>query len=305
MDSLDSRLQIDDARSLASSFVPQDVLSPLRYPGGKRRLAPLVANLLEQMEYLPDLSVEPFAGGASVGLHLLVSGLSSRLGLADRDELIAAFWETVFFDSRWLISEVQKVDVSLERWEEFRKSACSDRRERALKCLFLNRTSFSGILYKGAGPIGGRQQTSSYGIGCRFNKKTITDRIEYLASFANRIAFVECCDWKESICLCESAIAHNASNDTFLYLDPPFFEKAGKLYRYSFGLDDHEALRDRLMDTAAPWLLSYDSPGEVRKLYAGKAYGEVRALYTVSSGKVPKGSGEALVSNFIELDGII
>ena len=47
------------------------VLSPLRYPGGKRRLAPYVAAALAENELRPNLFVEPYAGGASVALELL------------------------------------------------------------------------------------------------------------------------------------------------------------------------------------------------------------------------------------------
>jgi D12 class N6 adenine-specific DNA methyltransferase len=42
------------------------VHSPLRYPGGKRRLVPYVAALLQANALQPDVLVEPFAGGASV-----------------------------------------------------------------------------------------------------------------------------------------------------------------------------------------------------------------------------------------------
>jgi len=41
------------------------VLSPLRYPGGKRRLAPYVAAALAENDLRPDLFVEPYAGGAA------------------------------------------------------------------------------------------------------------------------------------------------------------------------------------------------------------------------------------------------
>jgi hypothetical protein len=43
-------------------------------------------------------------------------------------------------------------------------------RDIAVKCLFLNRTTFSGILHGRAGPMGGRKQQSDYKIDCRFNK---------------------------------------------------------------------------------------------------------------------------------------
>ena len=71
------------------------VLSPLRYPGGKRRLAPYVAAALVENDLRPGLFVEPYAGGASVALELLHFDLVDRVVLGDRDRLITAFWQTV------------------------------------------------------------------------------------------------------------------------------------------------------------------------------------------------------------------
>lgn len=56
------------------------VLSPLRYPGGKRRLMPYVAAALSANGLEPDLFVEPFAGGASVALELLATEKVRRIG---------------------------------------------------------------------------------------------------------------------------------------------------------------------------------------------------------------------------------
>ncbi len=47
------------------------ILSPMRYPGSKRRLANYIAHTLELSDIEPRLFVEPFAGGASVALQLL------------------------------------------------------------------------------------------------------------------------------------------------------------------------------------------------------------------------------------------
>jgi DNA adenine methylase len=54
------------------------VLSPLRYPGGKRWLVPYIAACLIENGLRPTLFVEPYAGGASVSLEL------SHLGFVER-----------------------------------------------------------------------------------------------------------------------------------------------------------------------------------------------------------------------------
>lgn len=59
-------------------------ISPLRYPGAKGKLAPYVAEALRLSRLRPKLFVEPFAGGASVSLHVLQAGLAEKIGLGER-----------------------------------------------------------------------------------------------------------------------------------------------------------------------------------------------------------------------------
>jgi DNA adenine methylase len=70
-----------------------------------------------------------------------------------------------------------------------------------MKCLFLNRTTFSGILHGRAGPIGGRRQTGPYKIDCRFNKVTLEARLRFIGDLynANRLVDVWRKDWRKTL----------------------------------------------------------------------------------------------------------
>ena len=154
------------------------ILSPLRYPGSKRRLASHIGELINVNGLQPNLFVETFAGGASVSLQLLEKATVCKVGLIEKDPLVAAFWQVVFSKTEvdWLIEQIRTIDISLEKWRSYKGSIPKDRKLRALVCLFLNRTSFSGILAPGAGPLGGYTQVSQYPINCRFpreNRKSI------------------------------------------------------------------------------------------------------------------------------------
>src|SRR5207237_2872430 len=118
------------------------VLSPLRYPGSKRRLASYVAHTLELNELEPALFVEAFAGGASVALQLLKDERVEQVGLADLDPLVASFWQTVFWDTEWLVHRVRTIAVTLRQWRHFRHGDWRSRRDRAIGCLFLNWNSY-------------------------------------------------------------------------------------------------------------------------------------------------------------------
>lgn len=281
---------------LATATNASEVLSPLRYPGGKRRLAPFVAAVLQDNGRRPDLTVEPFAGGASVALYLLQQDLTQRIGLADRDSLIAAFWETVFFDTEWLIKEIGRVPVTLDQWLEFKSGKPRSRRSRAIACLYLNRTSFSGILAKSAGPIGGKTQTSKYKVGCRFPRATLQQRIRQIGEFRDRVAFVFEASWRDTLSAVNETTCLDGTH-VFTYLDPPFFYKADKLYRFYFGDDEHLALRNNITDLSGDWLLSYDSVPRVAELYMNHTTLDLGAIYTASTAGGYKSVNEAVVSN--------
>jgi DNA adenine methylase len=241
------------------------VLSPLRYPGGKRRLTPYLAAALKVNDLEPDLLVEPFAGGASVALELLATGKVRRIGLAERDPYLAAFWSTVFFDSEWLCRRIDDLEVSLATWERMKRGRFASRRSRALACLFLNRTSFNGTLHTRAGPIGGKTQAGPYKIDCRFPRDRLKRRVRACAALSDRVAFVREADALEVIRIARRA---TNGNSLFFYLDPPFWAKAEHLYRFSFTSSDHESLSIALRNVKEPYLLSYDSAVEVEGLYA-------------------------------------
>src|SRR2546427_2785916 len=68
-------------------------LSPFRYPGGKSWLRPAVLRWLRRLPFRPRLFVEPFAGGASVGLAVAELNLADRVLLIERDAHVAAVWK--------------------------------------------------------------------------------------------------------------------------------------------------------------------------------------------------------------------
>lgn len=277
------------------------ILSPLRYPGSKRRFAGYVRRALELNGLKPKLYVEPFAGGASVALQLLNDGVVEKIGLIDRDPLVAAFWHTIFFDSEWLIGRVKRIPVTLRQWKTWTEARPRNRRDRALKCLFLNRTSFSGIIAPGAGPIGGWAQESAYNVACRFPRETLVRRIEQAAKLRDRVAFVWSMSWSAGLAQMRR-LQHRGElpSDDFLYLDPPFFEKADRLYTHYFTEQQHAELRDHLLLEKSKWILSYDSAARVQELY-GRAPNQVDLLYTVAAKASQRQVQEIVLSNLESL----
>lgn len=272
-------------------------VSPLRYPGAKRWMIGYVARAIEQNNLMPELFVEPFAGGASVALAQLYRGLVQKIVLNDRDPLIAAFWHTTFFDTDWLIQQVRNATVSLETWNRLKGQKLSTTRALAFKCLFLNRTSFSGVLTDRAGPIGGQKQISGYRIDCRFTKESVIRRLERVASYRERVAAVWNLPWQAAIARVRRMQKQGTLPSTVAYfLDPPFYRKGRHLYKHYFNHAQHAALRDYLVEFDEPWILSYDSCPEILSLYraGGIRASQVNLIYTAGQGG-KKGLGKELI----------
>lgn len=247
-------------------------LSPLRYPGSKRQLVAVIQRLITANIPPPILFVEPFCGGASISLRLLVGDQAQRTWLNDLDPLVYAFWRTAAFDTLWLIDAMHAEPVTIERWEYHRASVPRTLRDRALKCLFLNRTTFSGILHRRAGPIGGKRQTSAYRIDCRFNKPELEQRLRLVGALAaaGSIVDVTNLDYEDLVLRLRRELKGVASNKVVFYLDPPYVLKARTLYEWTF---DHGQEHDRLSNVLASmrwrWILSYDDHPAVRARYNG------------------------------------
>lgn len=279
------------------------VVSPLRYPGAKRQLVPIIESLARANFPPPRLFVEPFCGGATTTLRLLGLGVVDHGILADIDPLVAAFWKTAAFDSHWLIDAISAEPVTVERWDWWRAAKPRGRRDRALKCIFLNRTTFSGILHGRAGPIGGRAQKSAYKIDCRFGLEGLTRRIEGVANLAatGRILDVWESDWRSTLSRVSTMSNMISSSEMVVYLDPPYVDKAEWLYQWSFNSTEHEELASALRQEARfNWILSYDDNGVVRKLYADApdlVCLHVSQRYTAAGSEVRSTKDELLVTN--------
>jgi DNA adenine methylase len=267
-------------------------------------LATYIGDVLILNGLKPKLFVEPFAGGASVSLYLLANGLVEKVALGEKDPFLVAFWETVFHDADWLINEIKNTPITLEKWIELKNELTSETkrspREMAFACLFLNRTSFSGILHPGGGPIGGKSQTSDYKLNCRFPVNKLVKRIRAINDLSPRIEFVNGGGWRSTMQRANelSRLSTQSTDDLFFYLDPPFYHKADRLYPFFFNHRNHESLCKYLSGIKTPWLVSYDFSDEIKKMYSNNGFSAriIDVLYSTSSDGTKKAK-ELIITN--------
>lgn len=252
------------------------VNSPLRYPGGKSKLAGFFADILVEAGMSDVTYVEPFAGGAGAGLALLLSGRVETVVINDLDPAVHSFWSAVKYESDQFAQLVRTVPLTLVEWERQRKiyKAADGRDPFALGFAFfyLNRTNRSGVLH--AGVIGGKSQAGTYKIDARFNRDELARRIVRIGEVADRIELTFT-DGRRSVQ--EWAPKKNA----FLYVDPPYVEAGGSLYLNAFDSRDHALLAQTLNSHADDrWLLTYDDAPLIRKLYRDRSVFDFELSYS-------------------------
>lgn len=273
--------------------IPNQIKSPLRYPGSKATFFNVVLRFIETYGLYEKEIVEPYAGSGIISLSLVSSGVIKRAILIERDPLIYAFWKAVFEHTDTLVASIEEISVDIDTWHQLRSYLKYDTPENqqipdlALACLFLNRTNFSGILH--SGPVGGQNQNSSYKIDCRFNKKEIISRIQRISLLKDSVSVV----FNDALQFLHASNAKD-NNDYFFYIDPPYFKQGRKLYRYNYKIVDHKRLSDILRNANFPWILSYDKHEFIELLYDDflKTHQSFRYMT-----KTPKNENELVITN--------
>lgn len=236
--------------------------SPLRYPGGKAKLFPFFANLIEDNQLFGCEYREPYAGGAGLALNLLAGGFVSRIHLNDIDPGIYAFWRSATRASDALCSLVASAELSIEEWhrqrEVWRNPDEYSELELGFATLYLNRANRSGII-EGAGPVGGYHQSGALRLDARFNKATIVERIQLVRQLADRIA-VTAVDAVEYL-------RTSVRDDNLTYLDPPYYVRGQRLYKNFYDHADHEEIAECVRDLKGHWVVTYDDVAPIRLLY--------------------------------------
>ncbi len=272
-------------------------VSPLRYPGGKARLADFIKLLLTKNRLHDAHYVEPYAGGASVALSLLFSEHIAHAHINDIDPGIYAFWHSVLFRTDALCQRIRRTPVNISEWR--RQRAIHDRGVKAgmlnlgFATLFLNRTNRSGIIHSG-GPIGGIKQRGEWKLDARFGREGLIERIETIASYRDRITLHN----RDAADLLVE-LAPRLRRRYFFYLDPPYYVKGHRrLYLNGYEHNDHVKIA-ALMATHRKWLVSYDDVPSIRKIYKG--YKSIRYKLSYSAGERSTGAEVAFASPDLQL----
>lgn len=240
--------------------------TPLRYPGGKGRLAQFMGKVIEQNGLVDGHYVEPYAGGAGISLPLLYLEYVQVVHLNDVSRPIHAFWKAVVEHTEEMCRLIDETPVTMEEWHKQRaiqEDLHAGTAKLGFSTFFLNRTNVSGII-KG-GVIGGKNQTGTYKLDARFSKNDLISRIERISSYGNRIRL-----YNQDAALFIRDTIPQFPEKTLVYLDPPYYKKGAELYENHYSHCDHEQIAGLVTSSIRQkWIVSYDDVPEIRNMYAG------------------------------------
>ena len=263
--------------------------SPLRYPGGKNQLSKFVEELIKEKKMERSTYVEPFCGGAAVALSLLINNKVNNIIINDYDKSIYSFWYSVVYFTDEICKMIEKTDITMDEWNKQKKIQKNKNNEDLLtlgfSTLFLNRTNRSGIIK--AGVIGGKEQNGNYKLDCRFNKKDIIEKIRLISSYRNRIEIYNL-DTEELI----DTVIENLEHKSFIFFDPPYYNKGASLYTNFYNHDDHVSLSNKIKNIKYhSWILTYDNANEIKELY--KSF--TKQIYKLNYSLQKKQKGEEVI----------
>lgn len=260
--------------------------SPLRYPGGKTRLASFLAKAVDENFGAGEriTLVEPYAGGAGASLALLFAGRVNEIIINDLDNAIYTFWKVTILDTDYLIRRIKRIDITIDEWRKQKRiyKTSSNEYSLAFATLFLNRTNRSGIMY--GNPIGGIGQSGKWRMDARFTKETIIGRLEKIKEYKNKIKVFKL----DGIKLLKRLEQHKRVKDYFVFLDPPYYQKGKSLYLNHYNNKDHQKLADFLNTSSLKWITTYDNIPYIKKLYSGRQTNEFSIHHNAYESRVGK-----------------
>lgn len=239
--------------------------SPLRYPGGKGKLASFMEYMIDQLGHQGGTYIEPFAGGAGIAMELLLRNVVSRIVINDYDKAVWSFWKAILTETDRFVEEIRTVPLTVDEWQKQHEILVTQNDkysfELGFAAFYLNRTNRSGII-KG-GVIGGQEQAKDWKMDVRFKREELVTRIQRIAARKKDIKLYN----KDVNSFIKNYVPLYEEN-ALIYFDPPYFRKGQQLYMNFFNYKDHVRIEQEIREHVnCDWIITYDYEPQIEEIY--------------------------------------
>lgn len=265
------------------------VKSPLRYPGGKSKVAKYL------LPYFPSNIHEfrePFVGGGSVFIAVksIFGSKIKQYWINDLNVDLYLFWKytkdniNTFSDS--IINLKETYQTGRELYKYLNSDLESSDFNKAIRFFIMNRITFSGIMDSG----GYSQQAFEK----RFTDSSI-DRLKNISPYLDKVLITRG-DYEELLA--------KDGKEVFLFLDPPYYQPTkSKLYGVKGNLHtsfDHQRFAENAKQCKHKWLLTYDDCIEIRDLFSFANITELQVQYGMNNYKQKNAAigKELIITNY-------
>lgn len=241
--------------------VRNNIASPFRYPGGKAWLIPTVREWVKTIVPKPKLLLEPFAGGAVIGLTAAFEGWADHVRLVEIDDEVAAVWALTIHgcdcEFEKFLQGISDFNFTTENVCALIEAKPQALYRRALRTIVKNRGRRGGIMAPSAGLM--KSGENGKGIASRWYPDTLIKRLKAIRSIKDRLTFVQADAFDELKQHHNPAVAH--------FIDPPY-TAGGKMAGaklYTHNVVDHGLLFRQVSKLEGSALLTYDDNSWVRE----------------------------------------
>jgi len=249
-------------------------VSPLRWPGGKSKFVGQLLSYCNPSKM--ENFVEPYAGGASVGLSLLLAGKIKDFYLNDIDFGVYSLFQLIKDMPEVLIDKIQQFNPTKEAFYQARQKVKEnytdlDMVDAAWNLLVVNRLAYSGI------PKANCMSVPE----ARWSADTLIKRIRNIHRVSENI-HVSCMD------ACELIEEKYWLPNTTIFIDPPYKIKGKDIYVNYYTDKNHYELSNLLDDLykgmpGADMLITYDDCEFIKEIYEFPDVMTVGRTYSIAN----------------------
>lgn len=251
---------------------------PAAYIGGKRQLAPMLVELIEEIPH--DTYAEPFVGMGGVFFRRRRAPQAEVIN--DRSGDVTTLFRIL---QRHYVPFMDMLKWQFTTRRDFDRLVTTDPAtltdlERAARFLYLQRLAFGG-------KVAGRSFGVSSGMPGRFDVGKLGPMLEAINERLSGV-IIENLGY-------DAFIVRYDGPDALFYLDPPYWGCEGDYGAGAFDRSDFRRLADLLAGIAGRFVLSINDTPEVREIFAAFDQAPVSLTYTIGAG-APKGVGELVIT---------